>query len=204
AAHETGRVQWDPQPANILLSRGREQGSGVSTAATLTPYSWLLTPKVTDFGLARWLGKETGLTKTGVIIGTPSYMAPEQACGQVRAIGPATDVYALGAVLYETLTGRPPFLATTAVDTLEQVRHQEPVSVTRLQPQGPRDPGTICMKCLQKDRHKRSPPAAALAEDVRRFRAHEPIQARRVGTVERAWRWCRRKPVVAGLAAAVA
>ncbi|HJZ89641.1 MAG TPA: serine/threonine-protein kinase [Gemmataceae bacterium] len=203
-AHERGIVHCDLKPANILLSGGRDQGSGVSTAATLTPYSWLLTPKVTDFGLARWLGKETGLTKTGVIIGTPSYMAPEQACGQVRTIGPATDVYALGAVLYETLTGRPPFLATTAVDTLEQVRHQEPVSVTRLQPQVPRDLGTICMKCLQKEPHKRYPTAAALAEDVRRFLAHEPIQARRVGTVERAWRWCRRKPVVAGLAAAVA
>ena len=205
-AHERGIVHCDLKPANILLQSPQSPVPGPASGITRpgTGDCGLGTPKVTDFGLARWLEKETGLTKTGVIIGTPSYMAPEQASGQVRTIGPATDVYALGAVLYETLTGRPPFLATTAVDTLEQVRHQEPVSVTRLQPQVPRDLSTICMKCLQKDPHKRYPTAAAFAEDVRRFLSHEPIRARRVGTVERAWRWCRRKPVVAGLAAVVA
>src|SRR5262249_54525896 len=120
--------------------------------------------KITDFGLARWLGEHTGLTRSGEIVGTPSYMAPEQVTGTFRTIVPATDVYALGAVMYEVLTGRPPFRAATVLDTLEQVCNQEPVTVTRLQPQVPCDLETICMKCLQKDAQKRYLTAEALAQ----------------------------------------
>jgi serine/threonine protein kinase/WD40 repeat protein len=206
AAHQRGIVHCDLKPANILLQSSQSPVSSPQPGDRPPgTRNWELgTPKITDFGLARWLGEESGLTRTGAILGTPSYMAPEQASGQIRAIAPATDVYALGAVLYETLTARPPFLGTTALDTLEQVRHQDPVSVTRVQPQVPRDLETICMKCLQKEPRQRYPTAEALAADLDRFLAGEPILARRTGTVERAWRWCRRKPVVATLAAAVA
>jgi WD40 repeat protein/serine/threonine protein kinase/tetratricopeptide (TPR) repeat protein len=163
--------------------------------------SWA--PKVTDFGLAKLLDDDSGQTRTGAILGTPSYMAPEQAGGQRQAVGPATDVYALGAILYEMLTGRPPFKAATPFDTVFQVIHDEPVPPRLLQPRVPRDLETICLKCLQKDAGKRYASALHLAEDLRRFRAHEPIRARPVGRAERLVRWCRRHPWEAGLAAAL-
>ena len=191
-AHERGIVHRDLKPANVLLaSPGRESGESP-------------TPKIADFGLAKCLDDESGSTRTGLVIGTPSYMAPEQALGQNRDITRATDVYALGAILYELLTGRPPFLATTMLDTVEQVRTEEPVPPTRLQPKLPRDLETICLKCLHKDARKRYASADALADDLHRFLAGEPIQARPVGSAERSWRWCRRNPRVAGLSAAVA
>ena len=167
------------------------------------------TPKVNDFGLVKWIDglsvpTAAGQTRTGAILGTPSYLAPEQAAGKVREIGPAVDVYALGAILYELLTGRPPFWGETPLDTLVQVKTQEPVPPRRLQPRTPRDLETICLKCLQKEPAQRYATAEELAEDLRRFQMGEPIRARPVGYAGRLWRWCRRKPAVAGLTASLA
>jgi serine/threonine protein kinase len=176
-AHKSGVVHRDLKPANVLLSADG-------------------TAKVTDFRLAKKLD-EAGRTATGAVMGTPSYMAPEQAGGQKGQIGPATDVYALGALLYECLTGRPPFKAATAMDTLAQVIQDEPVPPRQLQPRTPKDLETITLKCLQKEAGKRYASAAELAEDLRRFQAGVPITARPVGNAERLWRWCRRNPGVA-------
>src|SRR5262249_30137166 len=152
-----------------------------------------------DFGLAKLLGIDSGWTGSEAILGSPSYMAPEQAGGQARQAGPAADVYALGVILYELLTGRPPFRGATALETLEQVKWSEPVPPSRLVPKLARDIETICLKCLRKEPTRRYEDASALAEDLRRFQGGEPIVARRIGKLERTWRWCRRNPVVAGL-----
>jgi tetratricopeptide (TPR) repeat protein len=161
------------------------------------------TPKVVDFGLAKSLEAGSDLTQSGVFVGTPSYAAPEQVEGPTKQVGPAADIYALGAIFYQMLTGRPPFQAATVLQMLEQVKTADPVPPSRLQPGLPRDAETIALKCLQKDPQRRYPSADELGEDLRRFIAGEPVQARRISAAERLVRWAVRNPVVAGLAAAV-
>jgi tetratricopeptide (TPR) repeat protein/tRNA A-37 threonylcarbamoyl transferase component Bud32 len=184
AAHAHNIIHRDLKPANVLLN-----SDGL--------------PKITDFGLAKRLEEDSSQTKSGTLMGTPSYMPPEQARGESRHIGPLADLYSLGAVLYELITGRPPFRGTTMMETLEQVRKQEPVPPTRLQPKCPRDLETITLKCLQKEPQKRYASCQALADDLHSFLTGMPIKARPVGAVERAWRWCRRNPRIAALSSAV-
>jgi serine/threonine protein kinase len=181
AAHAARVVHRDLNPANVLLTATGQ-------------------PKITDFGLAKLLG-EQGRTQTGAVVGTPSYMAPEQASGKAKEVGPAADIYALGAILYALLTGRPPFKAATPLDTILQVAANEPVPVRRLRPQVPRDLETICHKCLEKDPAKRYASADALAEDLQHFLAGEPIRAMPISRWERALKWARRRPAAAIAAA---
>ena len=184
-AHENGILHRDLKPGNILL--------------TLTG-----TPKITDFGLAKHMGDDSSNnTGTGSILGTPAYMAPEQAEGKIRELGPGVDIYALGSVLYHALTGRPPFVGETVLDTLQQVKNDDPVPPSRLQPKVPPDLETICLKCLQKEPRKRYETAQDLADDLLRFLKNEPIKARPIGVVERALKWARRRPQVAALLGAL-
>ncbi|HEV3446465.1 MAG TPA: protein kinase, partial [Gemmataceae bacterium] len=202
AAHQKGVVHRDLKPANVMLTTPRQPGSSAGSSVAFSPSEALYgIPKIADFGLAKRLEDESGTTRSGTILGTPSYMAPEQAEGKIKEVGPLADVYALGAILYELLTGRPPFRGDGMWETLNLVRTTEPVPPTQLNPKVPRDLETICLKCLQKEQSRRYQGASALAEDLRHFLAGEPIQARPVSAVERTWRWCRRNPVVAGLLA---
>jgi WD40 repeat protein len=184
-AHRVHTIHRDIKPGNILMAADG-------------------TPKIADFGLAKSVNIESGLTATGSILGSPSYMAPEQAGGDSTRVGPLADVYALGAILYELLVGRPPFRGATVMDTLDQVKAAEPVAPSQLIRGLPRDVEVIVSRCLQKDPAKRYDSAQSLAEDLRRFQAGEPILARPVGRLERSWRWCRRHPSRAIAAGAVA
>ena len=182
-AHRAGTIHRDLKPANILMA---EDGS----------------PKITDFGLARRSDSSQGLTATGAVLGTPGYMAPEQAEGRSDIMGPATDVYSLGSILYECLAGRPPFRAANAMDTMMQVIRDEPVPPSKFLPKIPRDLETICLKCLRKDPSRRYASGADLADDLRRFLSGEPISARPVSWIERGWKLIRRHPAITGVSLA--
>ncbi len=188
-AHEEGIVHRVLKPRNILLQK-TSSGSVI--------------PKVTDFGLAAKVEGDHELTATGQVLGTPSYMPPEQAAGRINDVGPHSDVYALGAVLYRLLTGRPPFQLPNVVETIRQILESDPVSPRLLNPGVDRDLETICMKCLEKDSASRYESAAELAAELRRYLEGVPIQARRIGPLARSWRWIKRKPMAAALCAAIA
>jgi eukaryotic-like serine/threonine-protein kinase len=183
-AHERGVIHRDIKPSNILLDR-----RGV--------------PRVADFGLAKRVDEGTELTGTGQILGTPSYMPPEQAACQVDSIGPESDVYSLGAMLYAMVTGRPPFQAASSVETLRQVIDEEVIPPVQLDRTIPKDLETIILKCLDKSRPRRYSSAQLLREDLERFLDDRPILARPVTSIEKGWRWCRRNPIVAGLSTLV-
>lgn len=209
AAHSNGVIHRDLKPANILLTDKRV-GDGVEPRGSLAlaPGLSSVVPKITDFGLAKCAvgdGDSPELgdpTATGELLGTPNYMAPEQAMVPRSPVGPAADVYALGAILYELLTGRPPFAGETPLATVLQVINNEPVSVTSLRPDVPRDLETVCLKCLQKEPRRRYGSALELAGDLQHFLRDEPVRARPIKTVEKTWRWLRRHPTSAALLAA--
>jgi WD40 repeat protein len=184
-AHQRGILHRDLKPSNILLDQSDQ-------------------PWVTDFGLAKRLEGDSSLTLSGQVLGSPSYMPPEQCNSQRGKVGRRSDVHALGATLYHLITGRAPFMAATVAETLRQVQADEPAAPQLLNPSVPRDLATICLKCLEKEPEKRYPTARALSDELGRFLNNEPIYARPVGSAGKAWRWCRRKPIVASLTAAVA
>jgi serine/threonine-protein kinase len=204
AAHQAGVVHRDLKPGNVLFTSGTSKDSQIRAADA----SWSAgeIPKIADFGLAKALGGSAdgrsydSLTQSGDILGTPSYMSPEQAAGRTGEIGPSTDIYSLGAILYELLTGRPPFQGVTVLDTLQHLVADDPVPPSRLQPRLPRDLEVICLKCLEKSAVRRYPTALALATDLERSLNGLPITARRLSGPAKCWRWCQRNPGVTTLA----
>lgn len=184
-AHDHDLIHRDLKPANILLDKNGQ-------------------PRVTDFGLAKQMKSDSNLTGTGQILGTPSYMAPEQAGGKVNEVGPLADVYALGAILYCLMTGRPPFQAANPLDTLMQVLDKEPIPPRQLNPTLPMDLETICLKCLNKEPLQRYASAQHLVDELARFLDGRPIVARPTNWFERAKKWAKRHPAVTSLSTAVA
>ena len=202
-AHLNGIVHRDLKPANVLLARGMQESElrAANHGLRSTPYGL---PKIADFGLAKWMAADSGDTEHGDVLGTANYMAPEQAAGDLARIGPATDIYSLGVMLYELLTGRVPLQGAGTLETLALVRGEEPVRPRLLEPQIPRDLETICLKCLEKEPSGRYESAAALADDLHRFLHHLPILARPITFWERVWKWSRRRPAIAALSIALA
>ncbi len=211
-AHQRGIVHRDLKPGNILLAPVDSQTTTIETglssirkqsspSSTITGSDWSRSyvPKITDFGLAKRIDDDSGQTHTGTVLGTPHYMSPEQASGKVREVGPATDIYALGAIFYELLIGRPPFKAGNPIDVIRQVIDQEPVPPRQLEPRVPRDIETICLKCLEKQPSRRYQTAEELAADLHLFLADEPILARPISATERAWKWAKRRPSTVAL-----
>jgi serine/threonine protein kinase/tetratricopeptide (TPR) repeat protein len=204
-AHQRGIVHRDLKPANILLGGVATQSvilhKDQTAAKSASSEHWTRTtvPKIADFGLAKRLDDDSSQTQEGAIMGTPCYMAPEQAAGKTREVGPAADIYALGAILYELLTGRPPFKAANPIDTIRQVVESEPVPPRQLEPGVPRDLETICLKCLEKEPTRRYLRAGDLAADLRRFLNDEPVHARPTPLWERAWKWGKRRPTLVAL-----
>jgi tetratricopeptide (TPR) repeat protein len=184
-AHQRGILHRDLKPANLLIDADGQ-------------------PHLTDFGLARRLGNDPGLTRSGAIVGTPSYMAPEQAAGPAAVVTTAADVYSLGAILYELLVGRPPFRGEHPLETLRMLLEREPDRLRSVDPRIDRDLETVCLKCLEKDPARRYGSALELAEDLERYLAGEPVRGRRAGSLERLARWCRRRPLAAALSMALA
>ena len=196
-AHSRGIVHRDLKPGNVLLRLGEGPPDTLSAISTLPS-----AVKITDFGLAKFLVTEdASRTESGAIVGTPAYMAPEQAGARGEEVGPAADIWALGAILYELLTGRPPFPGEDSFEVHLHLRTQEPVPPGRLRPNVPRDLETICLKCLQKEPRRRYATARDLADDLRRFQRGEPIAARPVALWERGVKWARRRPALAWLIA---
>lgn len=183
-AHEHGILHRDLKPSNILIDQEDQ-------------------PRITDFGLAKRLESESNLTVSGQVLGSPNYMSPEQAGGKRSALTRRSDIYSLGAMLYELLAGRPPFIGEGLADIVPQVLNADPLPPRALNSSVPLDLQTVCLKCLEKEPEKRYPTALALAEELGRFLEGKPVLARPVGRFGKGWRWCRRKPMVAGLAAAV-
>jgi eukaryotic-like serine/threonine-protein kinase len=194
-AHGRGVLHRDLKPGNVILEPLPEDATVADGLDGMN-----FAPRITDFGLARLSDRgpeATAATQSGEILGTPSFMSPEQADGRANEIGPATDVYGLGAILYTLLTGRPPFQSPSPLDTLLLLRTQDPIAPSRLRPRVPRGLETVCLKCLDKRPHKRYASAQALASDLDRFLSGKPVVARRVGSVGRLVLWCRRQPALA-------
>jgi tetratricopeptide (TPR) repeat protein len=198
-AHQRGVLHRDLKPSNILLERRTGSLACPSGQDRQGSLSSDLVPHVTDFGLAKRVAADSSLTQSGALVGTPSYMAPEQADGQKGQVTTATDVYGLGAVLYALLTGRPPFRGETVLETLEQVKHAEPPSPGAVRRGVDRELETVCLKCLEKEPARRYGSAEELARDLERWLNHEPVHARRMPWWRRLGKWARRRPAVAAL-----
>src|SRR4029077_10547698 len=183
-AHQQGILHRDLKPSNVLVDASDQ-------------------PRITDFGLAKRLDGDSSITMTGQMLGSPNFMPPEQASSQRGKVGRHSDVYGLGAILYHLLTARPPFQAESFESVINQVLNTEPVSPRLLNSSVPPDLETICVKCLQKEPSRRYQSAQEVADELDRFLHDKPIQARPITRAERAWRWCRRNPVVAGLGVAL-